>query len=193
MAPLQSRHELAECAELLVSHAIRDVRYLGWWKDAPEEPGAFVEYVEVTMDDGAVLRVTADADDFGSYGISIYEGAYPGPDNAIHVFDASSRAGWRPLIGAVVSAANIGWAELEVTSVRTDGWPARPVSVGTERVEVPCELSLQFQGGGSVLLTAASWMDDGTLTPECENVAVVFGESDAERLKVGRWRPGALP
>jgi hypothetical protein len=196
MASLQSHPELDEYADLFVGHAIAHVRYLGWWQEAPEEPGAYVEYVEIAMDDGAVLRVTTDPDDCGSYGISIYEGPYPGPADAIHVLDASGRGGWSSLLGAMVSEASFGWAEVEVVSVQvakpSDGWPSRPVSLGTERVIVPYELALRFQGGGSVFLVAAAWDSDGTLISERDNVAVVFGDTDAERLMVGRWRVGRV-
>lgn len=197
MEPAAERHELKEAAALLVGHALARVRYLGWWQVAPEESGAYVEYVEVTMDDGAVLRVTTDPDEFASYGISIYEGPYPAPNDAIQVFDASSCEGWRALLGVAVAASSIGWAEVEVARVHVAESPERPpgtprVSVGTERVLVPCELDLTFQDGNSVVLTAAAWSNDGTLETESDNVAVVFGDADAERLKVGRWRTGRV-
>lgn len=197
MEPSADQQALEEAAELLVGHSISRVRYLGWWQEAPEEPGAYVEYVELTMDDDAVLRVSTDADEFGSYGISIYEGPYPAPADAIHVLDASDRGEWKPLLGVTVAAATIGWAEVEVARVHVAEPPESPpakrvVTVGTERIVVSCELRLTFEGGASVILTAAAWGTDGTLITESDNVAVVFGEADAEHLKVGRWRTGRV-
>lgn len=189
--------ELEESAALLVGHTITRVRYLGWWKEAPEEPEAYVEYVEVTMEDGAVLRISTDADDNGTHAISLYEGPYPAPTEGILALDASGRGGWKSLLGLAVTASSIGWAEVGVARVRVRESPERVsekpvVSVGMERVVVPCELNLQFQDGGSVILTAAAWSSDGTLVTDSDNVAVVFGEADAERLGIGRWRSGRV-
>ncbi len=96
-----------------------------------------------------------------------------------------------------MTESSIGWAELDVakghvreSSGRASGKPV--ISVGMERAVVPGELKLQFQGGGSVILTAAAWSSDGTLIADSDNVAVVFGEADAERLGIGRWRTGRV-
>jgi len=169
--------DLDDTAALLVGHSISRVRYLGWWQNEPEEPGAYVEYVELTMDDGAALRVSTDPDEFGSYGISVYEGPYPEPADAIHILDASGRRGWALLLGSVVATSSIGWAEVEAARVSvtesTESPPGKPVvTIGTERVIVPCELNLTFVGGASAILTAAAWSNDGTLTTESDNVAV---------------------
>jgi hypothetical protein len=191
------RESLEESAGLLVGHSISRVRILGWWDGAPEEPGAYVEFVEVTMDDGAVLRVSTDSDELGPYGISIYEGTYPPPAEAIQVLDATGCGDWPSLLGATIVESKIGWAEVEVARVyRPDSArhpPARPaVSVRMERVVIPCDLEIRFHGGGSVILAAAAWNSDGTLATECDNVAIVFGDADAQRLGVGRWRTGRV-
>lgn len=96
-----------------------------------------------------------------------------------------------------MAAASIGWAEVEVARIHVAGTSESPpaeraVSVGTDRITVPCELGVTFEGRGSVILTAASWRDDGTLATDSDNVAVVVGDAAAERLAIGRRRPGRV-
>lgn len=95
--------KLDEGAALLVGHALTRVRYLGWWRAVPEEPGALVEYVELTMDDGAVLRISTDPDELGVYAISFHEGPYTslqGPADGIRVLDGRGHEGWGPSSGS---------------------------------------------------------------------------------------------
>ena len=49
-------------------------------------------------------------------------------------------------------------------------------------------MELRFDGGLAVTLTAGAWAADGSITADVDNVAAVFGDDDAKRLRVGRWR-----
>lgn len=58
-------------------------------------------------------------------------------------------------------------------------------------IQVPFALELRFESDTSVVLASAAWGSDGTLVHESENVAVVFGRSEAQRVRTGRWRARA--
>jgi hypothetical protein len=183
----EARRDLEDAAALLVGHAVTRVRYLGAWASAPEDPDAYVEWVELTMEDGAVLRVTTDPD-FGTDGIAIYEGPFPGPEEHLQVLDAGTRSGWARVLGHAVTGSTVHWSAADLMRIDVADDDRGSVSARTTRVDVPSDLELRFANGDAVFLTASSWDGEGGLVPEQDNVAVVFGDADATRLGIGPSR-----
>jgi hypothetical protein len=197
--PEDERSYLERAATLLVDHELTGVRYIGWWDTDPDGPESLLEYVELRMEDGAALLVSAEPT-FGPYGISLREGTYPARELGICVLNATDHGGWPSLLGRRITAVHVHWATIAVPNAILSGKPfstgrpavrAQPrldVSVSFVDVRYPADLEITTDGAHSVVLTASGWDHEGGLIADVENVAVVFGDTEAQRLGLARWR-----
>jgi hypothetical protein len=177
---------LEETAQLLVDHTIVQVCAVGWWSDRYDEPGAFVEYVELVMEDHATIRVSSDPGG-GTFGLSLYEGAYRPFDaeGAARVHDLTPSLG--DALAVPVERVVVHWATPDVAVVSRRMSDAA-IDVRMEPTVVPTDLEVRLVGGRAVYFTCGSWTPEGELVGEQENVAIVVGDDEAERLRIAKWR-----
>lgn len=181
---------IEETAQLLVGHTIVQVHAIGWWPDRYDEPGAFVEYVELEMEDHATIRVSSDLGD-ATFGLSLYEGPYRPFDaeGGARVHDLTASLG--KVIAAPVERVVVHWAAPNVPVV-SKRMSDDAIEVRMEPTAVPADLEVRLAGGQAVYFTCGSWTPERELVGEQENVAMVVGDDEAERVKIARWRSGEV-
>jgi hypothetical protein len=164
------REEHENAFECLVGHAFRAVTYMGAWRSVPSEPGAYVEWVELTTVRGRHrFRLTTELD-FGEYGVMVLDGAVDRGD-ALKIFDATDQSPWNRVIDRPLESVQVLWRPLLYS----------PAAMRGERPEFPRDVVLRFEDGPLVVLSAAGRVGDGEIVLGVDSV-LALSEEEASGL-----------
>lgn len=168
MAIRRAEHESAFGG--LVGHAFRSVVYMGAWRSAPSEPGAYVEWVELTTArERHRFRLTTEPD-FGEYGVMILEGAVDRGD-ALKIFEATHQGPWDRVAGRLLESVKVLWRPLLYA----------PAAMHEESPEFPRDVVFRFEDGTLVTLSAAARDGAGQVILGVDSV-LAFCEEEARDL-----------
>jgi hypothetical protein len=165
------REQLEAAFGLLIGKAFRLITYLGAWKESPSEPGAYVEWVELTTIGTRPFRVTTEPD-FGDHGLALYEEAVDRSD-ALKIYDATRLPVWSRVLGTRAVGAKLLWRPLRYA----------PAAMPGEAPEWPRDLVLTFENGHIVVLSAASIGQDGAPVLGVDSVGA-FTAEEARSLAI---------
>jgi hypothetical protein len=158
------RNRREEAFERLIGHAVASATYMGAWTTVPSEPGAYVEWVELTTVEGVRFRITTEPD-FGDFGLMLLEGPVDRSD-ALKIFDASGQPAWTRALRARIAGAKVLWRPLLYA----------PAAMQGELPEYPRDVVLTFEGGDVVVLSAASVGQDGKTVVGVDSVSAFTAE-----------------
>lgn len=169
---MPTERELREEAfQRLIGRAFVSVSYMGAWKTAPSEPGAYVEWLELELVGGDRVRITTEPD-FGDHGLEILEGPVDRGD-ALKVFDATRERAWARALRRRVVGAKVLWRPLLYARAAMEG----------ELPDYPRDVVLTFEGGEGVVLSAASVGQDGKPVVGVDSVGA-FTPEEARSLGI---------
>lgn len=164
-AKVPTERELREEAfQRLIGRAFVSVSYMGAWKAAPSEAGAYVEWLELELVGGDRVRITTEPD-FGDHGLVILDGAVDRGD-ALKFFDASGQPAWMRVLHTRIAGAKVLWRPLLYA----------PAAMRGELPEYPRDVILTFEGGEVVVLSAASVGQDGKPVVGVDSVGAFTAE-----------------
>lgn len=174
---MSSERELREEAfQRLSGRALVSVGYMGAWRTAPSEPGAYVEWVELELVGGDRVRITTEPD-FGDHGLVVLEGAVD-RGNALKFQDASQERVWARVVRKRVVGVKVLWRPLLYAAAAMEG----------ELPEYPRDVVLTFEDGDVVVLSAASVGQDGKPVLGVDSVGA-FTPEEARSLEILDPRP----
>jgi len=167
----------------MVGHELAAVRYFGLATEY-EEPLLWLEESGCHSIDFGLDLATRSGEVFGiiwsgrfwQYGVDVLPASLTFEVKKSNSADLTENMSWSHLIGQKIAEAKVHW-----------NWSGY---INEPKVWYPQDIELVFSNGFSVFLCASELRENGSLSFQQDNIAVVFGEISAKRYGVGACRGG---